>query len=68
MVGERNIDYIILIFRYDWYQNEKSVTIVIYSKYKDVTEADVIVRVNDKKNTLVWVAMGDKTLQLCLGK
>ncbi|EDV25029.1 uncharacterized protein TRIADDRAFT_56539 [Trichoplax adhaerens] len=52
--------------RYDWYQSDKSITIVVYTKHKGLTNEDILVNVKNNRKTDIWIVLGDKILQLCL--
>ncbi|XP_065057576.1 cytochrome b5 reductase 4-like [Rhopilema esculentum] len=36
--------------RYEWYQDENTITLVIYTKSKDITEKDLVIDCSDGKN------------------
>lgn len=52
--------------RYDWYQNDKIVTISVYIKKKEVKIEDVILELKDGKDFSAVFILGEKSFQIHL--
>lgn len=52
--------------RYDWYQNDKIVTISIYTKKKNIKLEDIILELKDGKDFNAILLLGEKSFQIHL--
>lgn len=48
ILGEKR-QTVLVCFRFDWYQSDKTVSVVVYSKWPQITREHVIVDLRDKQ-------------------